>query len=176
MPRTLSATTSTAVGLLATRPITLVQIDYSAVLRLSSNVSVTWNGFSWVGSGIVGGVQVSAQPSGAQECGFTVPDPDNLVSAYVLNEGAEGIRIQAWELSGDGPYATGDAVAVFDGQLRQAERTVQGWRFSAATDAVRGGIAPRRVIGSLTGFNHVTAAGTIITTPTEIFTLRPRRG
>lgn len=175
MPRTLSGTTSSAIAGPATRPITLVQVDYSTPIRISSNKSLVWNSLSWSGGGTAGYVQVVPQGNGAAECQFLIPDPDNTIGAYVLNEGAERIRVQAWELSGDGPYATGDAVALFDGELTRAERSGPGWRFVASATATRGGLVPRLIIGPPL-FNHVTPIGTEIKTPTEIFRLRPRRG
>ncbi|WP_347278609.1 hypothetical protein [Plasticicumulans sp.] len=118
--RTLSGTTAAALAGPITRPLLLIELSLSPVQRWSTGGAVTWNGYAWSESG-ARVEDLSELPGAAVEGRISAPNADGALGALLLAQGATDLPCRIWALYGDGPYALGDAVLLFDGVTDGAE-------------------------------------------------------
>ena len=171
--RTLTAATKTEIERDITRPIYLVELVMATVTyRLSTGPAVSWNGSTWSQSG----AQVDdlrAVSGGAQEGRISLPNHDNAASALVLSDGVAGRACRIWQLYGDGPYATNDAVLLFDGECDGADLTIERVSIDLTSSGRIRELSPRLYWEHFC--KHIPPAGTVISWGGEHYRLE-RRG
>lgn len=160
MSRTLTAAQIAATSATVTTPGYLVELGYSAVLRLSTRGDQSWDGYTWIG-GRLGKVSGLTSTGGGDQRGkIELINSDLAYSALVLNEGAADIRCRVWAFSGDNPA---DASLLLDGVTDGADIAPDKVALNVVGESMRTAMFPRRFIGKSTGFNHLRPSGTKIT-------------
>lgn len=92
--KSLTAALTAALGAPVQQPAALVQIAWSTVWRGTTGAPLTWNGFTWprrdmdLEGLIVGALDLSGT--------LVLGNPDDLVGALLLNEGAADVGVQIW--------------------------------------------------------------------------------
>lgn len=120
--RTLSPSAQTAVEKTVTTPIVLVEIGFSTPVRFSSSGDLPWNGQDWEGGRLANGsVNLSPAKAGSHQGSLSLANHDSAISALILTEGGSGKAVKVWYLYGSPPYATADAIQVFDGVIDGAQ-------------------------------------------------------
>ena len=163
MTRTLSAPTTTAVGLDVVSPGYLVEINFATPLRLSTRGTLTWNSLTWTTWDFdVRGL--AADSSGSTQGGsLTLWNGDYTISALVLGEGVANRAVNVYQFYGESP-ALADPVHIFagvvdDAQLEPTNATVT---LRLVQTNARALFAPRHYITPDSGFSYLPAAGTVI--------------
>jgi hypothetical protein len=160
--RTLTTATATATESTVTTPAYLVEISFSAVIRLSTRGDQSWGGYTWTG-GRLGKVSgLSWDGKGAQTGSIDIINTDLAYSSLVLNDGVADRPVKIWKFYGDNPGAL-DPVAVFDGVADEADIGPDAVRITLVGQNNKTLYAPRRFIGPGIGFNQLRPAGTKIT-------------
>jgi hypothetical protein len=155
--KTLDAATLTELSATVSRPLLLVEIDFSSVIRMSSRSDVSWNGYTWTSQSIkVDGISVDG--SGGSACKLTIGNTDNMIGAILLNERIADKAIQVWEAWLD-PTNIPRVVSRFTGVGDSFEIGSQ----SAVINAVAAGTnlrhAPRQMISVAGGFSRLRPEG-----------------
>lgn len=99
--KTRSSALVTAHANRVTRPVSLVEIHWSVVVRLSTRGDVVWNGLGWSGSRAV-----RLEGMTTQGGRLRIDNHDGAYGALLLTERANGITVRVYD--GDAS-ATGDA-------------------------------------------------------------------
>lgn len=161
--RTLSAATAAEVVKPATRPIWLVELGFTTVVRYSSRETLTYLGVGWSAASL------------SIRAGNTVDlfNEAFALGSVLLSEGTAGKTIKIYQLYGDGPtWADADGILIFDGEMASAEvneRVVIRPKERAPRSA------PNLYAAAPT-FNHLPRAGLEIVTNTSVVTLRAANG
>lgn len=172
--KTITAAMLAASGLTVTSPGFLIQIGYSAVLRLSTLGDVSWAGSAWSAADIR--VDGLGQDGSATSTGsLTLGNADGGYGALVLNEGASDVPVTVWAAYA-GCTATGDPVQRFAGVVDSATFDVEGMTVTLplASLGSRTLYSPRVFIGKGSGFNFLQPAGKKIPFGGEVFVLERR--
>ncbi len=142
------------------RPLYLLELGFSAVEHLSTRDDVTWNGQTWAANGVSVGRITPATADGAQTAEIILPNDSYAYSAIVLGEGVEGKSLRIWKLYGEPPFASEDAVQVFDGVMDVARMGHQV-RITANSAGRNNEQVPHLVFAPPV-FNHLPVPGTIV--------------
>lgn len=168
--RTLSTPTGIAVASTITTPAYLVELGFSAVVRLSSRNDQSWNGQTWLGGRIRKVSGLTQDANGGQSGSLELINTDLVYSALILNEDAADKSCRIWKFYGDNP-ALSDPVQVFSGVLNETDIGPDVVRVSLVGENSRTMFSPRRFIGKGTGFNHLRPTGTKITWGGQVYVL-----
>jgi len=172
MSRTLVGTTNSGVAAAVTEPGYLVQIDFSAPVRLSSRGDVSWSSNAWVAWDIRIGGLLSDGSVSAQNGSLQLGNTDYTIGALVLAEGVAGRAVNIWKFYGATP-ATGDPVLIFSGVADDATIEPDGGTVNIGLQQ-QGGMTlycPRTYITRAAGFSFLPARGTLIQWNGETFKL-----
>lgn len=167
--KTLSAALIAELGLTVTRPGYLIEVGYSAVLRLSTLGDLSWNAQIWSGfDARVSGLAQDGKGGGAGM--LSLGNTDGAIGALALNEGASDIMVGIWAVYA-GATATGDPVQVFAGVLDGCAIAPDKVTFTLAAQGNLTLESPRYFISQLNGFNWLKPAGSVIPIGGELFPL-----
>jgi hypothetical protein len=150
----------------------LVQLDFSAPIRLCNRGTVVWGGHTW----FQGGVSVSnltTAEGGGKGCVISIPNNAFAFSAVVLGETASGKRVRVWKIFGDAPFSDDDAVLQFDGLIDDVPNLVNEVTLNCSTQNLRTTSIPNVTIGP-PYFNNMPRTGQTITWDGEVYELEPR--
>lgn len=156
----LTPATGAALRRTVTAPISLIELGFDPVVRLSTRGDVTWDGKPWSGVQRVAVAGLAADGSGAQEAQIEIGNYDLAFGTVILSRGVADRPVRIWQ--GDaGALGPDDLALVFEGVIESAEvgdavRLTCGPANSAAR------VFPVRRIGAATGFTHVLPAGTVL--------------
>ena len=155
--RALSTPTANAVAARSTAPGYLVQIGWTPTVRLSTLGDLTWNGAVWVAADIaVQGLRWAQ--AGTVTGTLRLGNSTAQYSAYALNQGVAGVAIRVWALDRNAT-ATGDPVAVFDGEGGSLNLDEDAISIEIASRKARALKAPRVRIIAANGFSQLPVAG-----------------
>lgn len=170
MARTVSLAAQTALAATITRPISLIEIELSITVRLSSYGSVTWNALAWTGSQRVSVSGLAADGGGKQSGRIEIGNEDLLFGALLLNQSAVDKPVKIWQ--GDaGALGDNDLTLVFDGVISSFQVSPESVVIDLTAQGARTLFSPRRFIGASAGFNALLPAGTVIRIGNQIYTL-----
>ena len=153
--RTVSSPTGTEIAKTDTAPAYLVAINYdSGTVRYCTRGTVTWDGVSWAGAGLVVEPPTDAQPSGR----LVFTDPDYLVHALIFSGAFKARQVDIWAFWGSA-LAAADPVHIArcttaGADSAQGKRTIGLARQKSAQLQ-----CPRQIIGPAIGVNHLAAPG-----------------
>lgn len=168
--RTLTPATDAALASTITRPIALVEIDFSPTARLSTAGDVTWSGQVWSGGQRVVVSGLSADGAGTQSARLEIGNADLAFGALVLGQGIADRAVRIW--TGDAAaLADADLTLAFEGVIASAEVTPATVTMTLAAQGSRTLFAPRRFIGASAGFTRLIPAGTQIKIGATTYTL-----
>lgn len=171
--RDLTAATGTEIARGITRPRYLIELVMENVTyRWSSGSEATWNGQLWTQNG----AQVDdlrAVAGGAQEGRISLPNHDNAASALVLSDGINGRACRIWQIYGDGPFATDDAVLLFEGVCDGAELAIERVSIDLTSAGRVNELSPRLYWDM--ACTHIPPAGTVISWGGEHYRLERRK-
>lgn len=91
-----------AINAVETRPLHLVEIGFSPVLRLATREGVLWDGHDWVADRVVLVEGLSQDGKGAAAATLTIGNTDSLMSALLLNQQWRDRSIAIWSAWLDG--------------------------------------------------------------------------
>ena len=168
MSRTISASTTTEVAKTITTPHTLVKINYTTPLYYCSSGDLTWNSISWSGQDI----KVSNLNPDKGTGTLTIGDVSGVFGALILQYGIADKDITIYRLYGSTPWPSGDEELLFDGvgggvSWDPGKSVTIGLQPAAN----RMMFAPRIVIDSSLGLNHLPVEGQAITWEGETYIL-----
>jgi len=160
MARTLPANTDTATQAAITTPIYLVRINLSTGdVRHSSRGDVTYNGYSWSGTGIRV-ENLTPTKGGGMSGAISIPNTDLAWSAIVLNNDIRGRDIDISMVYSETP-SVGDAVMVFSGVMDSVPVIDTRVVINIVSEGIGTAFSPRLFCAPPL-CNHMPAAGTII--------------
>lgn len=149
--KTTSSAADTALAATVTRPCSLVQIDWSAPARLSTNGDVTWNTHLWSGDR-----PVSLQGLTERGGRLVVGNVDLVYGAQCLTEGVSGVPVTVWQ--GDAAAtATADFLLVFAGIADGCEIDDQQVVITLTAENLNTLTSPRVRINAAGGFTVLNA-------------------
>lgn len=93
---TLSVPFLATIGANETRPLMLVEIGFSPVLRLATRAT-TWNGYLWAADRVLEVSNVTIGDAGHAAATVAVGNHDDLLGGYQLNQRLRGRPVSAWE-------------------------------------------------------------------------------
>ena len=171
MSRTLTGPTTSAVAGPVTRPAYLVQINWSAIARLTTGTTLSWNGSMWVSA--------AAQLSGLswragslQSATLTLNNMAQEYSSLALSEGVADVPVYVWAYD-QAATAAGDPVRVFTGVGNGCSMNDNFVVFElTAAGALK---SPRLRVTSANGFNHLPAAGEVIRWGSQRYVMSRRK-
>lgn len=158
----LSASTATAIAADVTKPVFLVQINFSTILYLSTGRQISWNSQTWV----EGSVNVEINGRDAM---LTLPNADNAYSAIVYDEGIKDVQIKIWQCYHEMPAAD-DPVLIYCGNMSAATSVNNANVIISCRPDSSGNLQLPNIVCAPPLMNHLVAAGTKIGT----LTLYPR--
>lgn len=168
--KTLSSALISQLGLTITQPGYLIELGYSAVLRLSTLGDISWGAQVW--SAFDARVSGLAQDGkGASSGTLTLGNADGALGALALNDGASDIAANIWAVYA-GATASADPVQVFAGVIDGCSIDADKVSFTLCAQGNRTLESPRFFISQINGFNWLKPAGSIIPAWGEIFHLR----
>lgn len=116
MPRSLSVNNASVVTQIGTEPIYLVSLGYTPIIRLCTNGTRSWNGYTWNDSGVEV-VRLVRTEGGGQAAEIRLPNHDNAYGAVVLGKGIRDIPVDIYQLYGAEPHAVEDGEHLFSGYI-----------------------------------------------------------
>lgn len=116
MARALSNVVSNAITQIGTEPIYLVSLGYMPIIRLCTNGTRAWNGYTWSDSGVEI-TRLIRTEGGGQAAEIRLPNHDNGYGAVVLGVGIRDIPVKIYQLYGAEPHAVDDGVLLFSGYI-----------------------------------------------------------
>lgn len=173
--KTLSQSVQTSLEASVTRPIVLVEMGFSVTVRFCSGGDLRWNGQDWEGGRLAhGSVRLSPANAGGAQGALSLANHDNAISAIILSEGGSGKSVSIWYLYGTPPYATDEAIQVFEGVIDG----VSGLGDVAKITILSAGMVQwtPRIQYTFDRFNHMTPPGTEISWGGEKYILESNRG
>ena len=173
MSRTVSSPTSTAIGGTSTKPAYLIQINWSAVTRLTTaDASLSWNGYVWAPADVmVSGLKW--EKTGTQTGSLTLGNSNQQFSALALNQGVADVAVTIWAYDRSAT-ATGDPVKVFDGVGGRLNANEDVITFALTTQRSGALKCPRMRITAGNGFNLLPAAGSTLRWGAQKYVLTSR--
>lgn len=168
--RTLTPATTSATDATVTQPLYLIEIGFAPPLRLSTRGDVTWNALAWSGGEAIDVSRLEADGTGRQSGTVQIGNLDDYVGTLVLGQGVADRPVKIWKADG-AALDVADPVLVFDGVVERADVDTARVSLSLAGAGTRSAFAPRRVIGSASGFNFMLPAGTKIRIGADTYTL-----
>lgn len=120
--RTLSAATQTAIAQAQLTALMFVELDFaSGYLRLTTaGHDVSWNGYTWTGVGLLGGVEPISEDTALQANGIrlTLSGVDSAIIAIALQEAYQGRQARIWlAFVNDSGAIVADPLLVFVGRM-----------------------------------------------------------
>lgn len=153
-------------ALSVTRPGYLVELGFSATLRLSTMGDISYGGQNWAAADVrISGL--GADGKGSNTARLTLGNTDGAYGALVLNEGAADIPVTIYACYAG---ASADAVQLFAGVADGADISEQTVTLTLAAQRNKTLYCPRVFIAK-PAFNHLQPAGTKIVWGTETFVL-----
>lgn len=171
MARTLTAAAATGVEASVTAPRLLIYIGWSSPVRVCTRETVTWSGSVWTGP--VGRVDGITGASTDQRARVILPNADNAYGAIALASGLHDVPVRVWALYGSEPFASGDAVQLFEGQADGGRITTMAVEVECIAMRQATIYAPR-VYAQPPLMNHNPPAGTVLRWNGDIYTLERR--
>lgn len=122
MTRTVTAAAQTALTADNVPGLVFVELDFSSGFVRATNAghTVTWNGYNWVGLGLLGGVDAVEERSEIPAKGITfrLAGVDSSVLAITLGEHYQGRSARVWFAPLDSDHKViADPVLVFSGRM-----------------------------------------------------------
>lgn len=172
--KTLTSATQVAVAKTFTKPLYLIEFDWSPTTRLCTFDTVTWNSQTWVADVPVTVSGIGQGPTGPTAGSVTIGNATGLYGALVLQQAVLDKSVRIWAADADALSAL-DPVFLFDGVVSAAEVTVEQVTLSLARAGSGTMKSPRRYIEPASGFNTLIPAGTKITVGGETYILERRK-
>lgn len=158
--KSLTPAVSTALRRTVTAPISLIELGFDPVVRLSTRGDVQWRGHPWSGVQRVAVSGLAADGSGAQTAQIEIGNYDLAFGTVVLSHGVADRAVRIWQ--GDAAAMGDDDLALaFEGVIESAE-VGDAVRISCGPTNSAARNFPLRRIGEATGFTHVLPAGTVL--------------
>jgi len=154
----LSAPFLAAIGANVTQPLLLVEVLFSAPLRVSSAGTLSWDSRTWLGASLrVDGI--GADGGGGGGCQIIIGNADNEIGALMQNEGIADRAIGVWEAWLDPDGVTVHVKQAYAG-AGGAGRIGQDVATIAVVAADTAHLhAPREMISAAYGFTHLRPPG-----------------
>ena len=174
MSRTLNAKVTAAVADTITRPVYLVQLDFSITLRYSTGGAISWNGHTWSEADVaVSGIR--ELKGGTYEAILEFGNAENEISSIVLSEGVRDKAVNIWQLYGDAPYAADDAVHLFTGVIDSVPQIGYPTQLRAVSRGAGAIRSPRVPLAVILG-EDMAAPGERITWGGQTYVLEAQSG
>lgn len=158
MSRGIDATLTTAVSDPITRPYFLVYMGFQSPVRLSTGLSLAWDGYTWLGAGLE--ISLSDSPT------LRVFNETALFGQVVLVDGTAGRVVKIWQgYANDAAHP--NPILIFDGEMGAAsiaETVIINCKRHGPKRTPRHFAVPPYV-------NHVPPDGTRFETPKEVIIL-----
>ena len=172
MSKTLTSKVDTAIAQTITRPRLLIEIGWSATVRLSTAEAVTWNGYTWAQSGAR--VERIGSTGGTNAAlTLSLPNHSAAYGAIALSEGLADIPVSIWALYGASPFVAADGVKLFDGQMNGGSITLERVTINCIAMRAATMFAPRLSLQPPV-CNHLLPTGAVLSWNGDTYILERR--
>lgn len=158
-----------AAARIVTKPLYLVEINWSPVSRLSTLGDRVWAGHNWSGIARISVEGLRADAAASQSARLTLGNVDLAFGALVLSR-VDDAAVRIWSAHADA-LADADPLLVFDGVIDSAEIDDKDVRLTLVGQRTRTASSPRLTIGPDAGFTVLLAPGTRIVAGSQTFVL-----
>ena len=170
MALTLTAAQLAEIAKKVKAPKQLIEIDLDGdFIRLATGDTITWDGKTFVKSGLKVS-SVKTGKAGVQTCRIEIIDTDHIFKELILSTGFIFREVTYWKVYGEQPYAAGDPIKAFNGEIISVPKMKETVMFNCMTTNAAQRKAPIVLLGP-PEVKHMPRPGQKILIGREMYTV-----
>jgi len=155
-----------------TAPGYFIELGFSVPVRFCTRGETPWNSEVWLACNCaLDGFGIDGTP--VQEGTLEFVDANGEIGILCLAEGVADRRARVWMYSGDAPLADNDPKILFDGVMDTYDIDTASATVKLPLRKAQVLMAPRQIMNSANGFNHLAVAGTKFSWGGQDYVLQP---